>query len=101
MIVVLHWSWINREAPTAVARQRGFVVGRSFAWITVQIFCGSRSWCVVRVHRDIATSRSCIFELCFCLLCNLLSVYLFDFVALMYVIDLLAEAMVHTLPLLD
>ena len=53
------------------------------------------------VDRDIAPSRSCICELCFCLLCNLLSVYLFDFFALMYVIDLFAETMVHTLPLLD
>ena len=43
----MHWSWINREALTAVARQRGFIVGPSLAGITVQFSCGSRSWCIV------------------------------------------------------
>ena len=38
---------MNQEVPSAVARQRGFVVGPSFAGITVQFFCGSMSWCFV------------------------------------------------------
>ena len=53
------------------------------------------------VHRDIATSGSCIQELCSSLPCNLLSVYFLDFYVLMYVIDLFAETMVHTLRLMD
>ena len=38
---------MNQEVPSAVARQRGFVVGPSFAGITVQFSCGSISWCLV------------------------------------------------------
>ena len=43
----MHWSWINREAPTAVPRQCFFVVGPSFAEITVRFSCGFRSWYIV------------------------------------------------------
>ena len=38
---------MNQEVPSAVARQCGFVVSPSFAGITVQVSCGSLSWCFV------------------------------------------------------